>query len=82
MTTTVSENNLVSIPPEIAQELGIRPGTELEWVKTEHGEVIVRPRRTRGELARELLGSGRKWLEPGTDPIAELIEERRRDDGS
>ncbi|NUQ38023.1 MAG: hypothetical protein HUU23_09545 [Caldilineales bacterium] len=34
----------------------------------------------RSELARRVAGSGRAWLSPGVDPIAELIEDRVRED--
>jgi AbrB family looped-hinge helix DNA binding protein len=80
MTTTVSKNNEVSIPADIARELDIHPGTELEWEKTGEGTVIVRPLPSRAELERQLRGAGRRWLKPGDDPIAELVRERRHDD--
>jgi hypothetical protein len=35
---------------------------------------------SRGELARELMGAGRRWLKPGADPIGDLIREREQDD--
>lgn len=34
----------------------------------------------RGELARQLMGAGRRWLRPGADPIGDLIREREQDD--
>lgn len=34
----------------------------------------------RGELARQLMGAGRRWLKPGADPIGDLIREREQDD--
>jgi hypothetical protein len=34
----------------------------------------------RGELARELMGAGRRWLKTGIDPIGDLIREREQDD--
>ena len=39
MTTTVTESNQVSIPPDIAREFNIHPGTRLEWAKA--GEGII-----------------------------------------
>ena len=35
---------------------------------------------SRGELARELMGAGRRWLKPGADPVGDLIRERELDD--
>jgi hypothetical protein len=34
----------------------------------------------RGELARQLMGAGRRWLKPGADPVGDLIREREQDD--
>jgi AbrB family looped-hinge helix DNA binding protein len=79
MTTTVAENNQVSIPPEIVREFDIRPGTELEWAKGTDGNIIIKPLFKRGELARQVLGAGRRWLRPECDPIADLIKEREQD---
>ena len=80
MTTTVTESNQVSIPPDIAREFDIHPGTQLEWANGGEGIISVRPLPGGGELARQLLGAGRRWLKPGANPIAELIRERERDE--
>lgn len=80
MTTTVTESNQVSIPPDIAREYNIRPGTRLAWAKSDKGAILVKPLPNRGELARELMGEGRRWLKPGDDPIGDLIRDRKRDD--
>lgn len=80
MTTTVGESNVVCIPPEIAREFDIHPGTRLEWARTEGGHIEVKPLPGRGELARELMGAGRHLLAPGDDPIGNLLRGRERDD--
>ncbi len=80
MSTTVGENNQVSIPPEIAREFDIHPGTRLEWANAGEGVIAVKPIRNRGELARQLMGAGRRWLKPGIDPVADLIRQREEDD--
>lgn len=80
MTTTVSETNSVSIPPEIAREFDIHPGTRLEWTKSPAGTITVKPLPARAQLARQLMGAGRRWVKPGTDPIADHIREREQDD--
>ena len=79
MTTTVTESNQVSIPPEIAREFHIHPGTRLDWAKAGEGVIAVKPLPSRGELARQLLGAGRHLLKPGVDPIGDLIREREAD---
>jgi AbrB family looped-hinge helix DNA binding protein len=58
MTMTVTNNNEVSIPPWIAREFEIHPGTRLEWAKTTDGAIIVKPLPDRGELGRQLMGAG------------------------
>jgi len=80
MTTTVKDRNLVSIPPDIARDFNIQPGTRLEWTKAGDGVIAVRPLPSRGQIARELLGAGRHLVKPGADPIGDLVRERERDD--
>ena len=80
MTTTVRESNQVGIPPDIASEFDIHPGTKLEWTKGGEGVITLKLLLRRGELARQLLGAGRRWLKPGADPIGDLISEREQDD--
>jgi antitoxin component of MazEF toxin-antitoxin module len=55
LTTIVAESNQVSIPPDIAREFGIHPGTRLEWAKAGEGVITVKPLPRRGELARQLI---------------------------
>ena len=71
MTTTVGESNQVSIPPDMAREFDIHPGTRLEWAKAGDGVITVKPLPSRGEMARQLMGA---------DPIGDLLRERERDD--
>jgi bifunctional DNA-binding transcriptional regulator/antitoxin component of YhaV-PrlF toxin-antitoxin module len=80
VTTTVTETNQSIIPPDIAREFNIHPGTQLEWIKAGAGSIQVKPLPSRGELARQLMGSGKDRLKLGIDPIAELIRERVEDD--
>ena len=80
MTTIVSESNQVRIPPDIAREFGIHPGTQLDWTEAGEGVISVKPLHRRGRLARQLLGAGRHLLRPGADPVGDLIRERESDD--
>ena len=76
MITTVTRKNMVTIPAEVARRLGIKPGWKLNWQPVEgKNEIIVRVIPDRGELARRLLGTGRKFS-PDRDAVAELIAER------
>lgn len=81
MITTVTGKNQVTIPAELARELNIKAGTQLDWSKDEDGTLRVKPLPSRGELARRLAGMGASWLNPGDDPVADLIRERLADDG-
>lgn len=80
MITTVTGKNQVTIPARIARMLDIQPGARLNWEIGEEGMLIVHVLPQRGQLAREAAGMGKAWLSPGSDPVAELIEERLLDD--
>jgi len=80
MITTVTGNNQVTIPAELARRFNIKAGTRLEWTSEADGALLVKPLPSRGELARRLAGIGQPWLKPGDDPIADLIRERVAED--
>lgn len=76
MITTVTQKNMVTIPAEVGRKMGIRPGWKLDWQPVEgKEEILVRVIPDRGELARRLLGAGRKFS-PDRDAVAELVAER------
>ena len=76
MITTVTQKNMITLPAEIGRRLGIKPGYRLDWQPVEgKEEILVRVIPDRGELARRLLGAGRKFA-PERDAVAELIRER------
>jgi len=76
MITTVTQKNMITIPAEVGRRLGIKPGYRLDWQPVEgKEEILVRVIPDRGELARRLLGAGRKFA-PERDAVAELIQER------
>ena len=79
MTTTVGRENTVTIPTEVGRRLGIKPGYRLDWQPVEgKDEILVRVIPDRGQMARRLLGAGRK-LSARRDAVAELIAERVAD---
>lgn len=80
MITTVTGKNQVTIPAELARELGLAPGTRLDWSKGEDGTLIIKVLPGRVELAKRLAGRGKRHVRSGSDPIGELIEERQRED--
>ena len=76
MITTVTQENMVALPAEISQAFGIKPGWRLDRQPIEgRNEILVRLIPDRGDLARQLLGAGRKFS-PERDSVAELIAER------
>jgi AbrB family looped-hinge helix DNA binding protein len=80
MMTTITSKNMVTIPVEIRRAFGIKPGRRLEWVpNVEQNEIVVRVIPDRGELARRLLGSGRRYSSD-RDSVAELVAERESDE--
>lgn len=79
MTTTVTQKNMVTIPAEVARKMGIKPGCRLDWQAVEGtDEILVRVIPDRGELARRLLGTGKRFS-PERDAVADLIEERTKE---
>ncbi len=76
MITTVTQKNMVTIPAEVGRKFGIKPGWRLDWQPVEgKDEILVRVIPDRGERARRLLGSGRRFS-PDRDSVAELVAER------
>lgn len=80
MITTVTEKNQVTIPTQLADEMGIESGTRIEWIIKGEGILIAQVLPSRGQLARKARGMGKSWLREGEDPIAELIADRAADD--
>jgi AbrB family looped-hinge helix DNA binding protein len=76
MITTVTQKNMITIPAEVGRHFGIKPGYRLDWQVMEgRDEILVRVIPDRAELARRLLGAGRRFA-PNRDAVAELIAER------
>lgn len=76
MITTVTQKNMVTIPAELGRHYGIKPGYRLDWqIIQGKDEILVRVIPDRAELARRLLGAGRRFS-PDRDAVAELIAER------
>jgi len=79
MITTVTQKNMVTIPAAVGRQYGIRPGYRLDWQPVEGtDEILVRVIPDRQELARRLLGAGRRFS-PERDAVADLVAERAAD---
>ncbi len=76
MITTVTQKNMITIPAEVGRHFGIKAGYRLDWQVMEgRDEILVRVIPDRAELARRLLGAGRRFASE-RDAVAELIAER------
>jgi bifunctional DNA-binding transcriptional regulator/antitoxin component of YhaV-PrlF toxin-antitoxin module len=80
MTTTLTGKNQITLPAELVKELGLVPGSKIEWSKGRDGSIKGRKKMTRLEAAKKLQGMGAKWLKPGDDMVALLLKIRREDD--
>ena len=80
MITTITGKNQVTLPAEIVKALALTPGTRLDWRIGPDGSIVAQPRPSRAKMAAAFLGSGRRLLQPGDDPVAELIAERAAED--
>ncbi len=82
MITTVTGKNQITIPAVLARQLNIQPGQRIDWQIGADDTLVAKLLPRRSELARQAAGMGRRWLEEGTDPVADLIEERSLDDNN
>ena len=81
MITEVLDKNVVTIPELLAAGHGIKPGSRLDWKETGEADVLtVKILPDYAALATSLMGAGRKHLQPGADPVAELEQARERED--
>lgn len=80
MITTITGKNQVTLPADLVKALDLIPGTRLEWAIGPNRTLIATPRPTRAQLAEALMGAGRQYLRPGSDPIRDLIAERVEED--
>ncbi len=80
MITTVTGKNQVSIPARIAEAHDIRPGCRLEWKQgSQPNTLTVTIHPDPAQVAKSMLGRGRRHLPQGGSAVEGLIEERRRE---
>ena len=80
MITTITGKNQVTLPAEIVRALDLTPGTQLDWTIGPDRTLVATPVLSRAQRAAALLGAGRKYLRPGSDPVRDLIAERVQED--
>jgi len=80
MTTTLTGKNQVTVPAEIARQMGLEPGSKLDWTVGEKpGTIVIEVRPSIRQMLAEAQAIGRRMKEgpmKGRDLIAELIAER------
>lgn len=81
MTTTLTGKNQITVPAQITRKLGLTPGARFDWaVSHQPNKIIITIKPTRKQLLGEVRAIGRKFKQPGHDPIGDLIRERVQDD--
>ena len=76
---SVSSRGQATIPKEFREELGIETPGRVKFVRTDRGEVVVRPIQSVTDLRGVLAG---KTDEEGRSATERLREERERDSAS
>jgi bifunctional DNA-binding transcriptional regulator/antitoxin component of YhaV-PrlF toxin-antitoxin module len=81
MITTVTGKNQVTVPAALASEEGIKPGTRLEWARTDREHVVeVRILPSTVDLARDMRGRGKRRPGSTLSAVEGLIREREQDE--
>ena len=81
MITTVTGKNQITIPAAIANRIGLKSGSRIDWQlssKPDEIRCIVLPEPS--AIAASLRGAGKRFLKPGQDPSADLLAERSADE--
>src|SRR6056297_1583599 len=76
---SISARGQATIPKEFREELGIETPGRVKFVRTEEGEIVVRPIRSVTDLRGVLAG---KTDEEGRSAVERLREERASDKAS
>ena len=78
MTTTLTGKNQVTVPAEIAREMGLQPGARFDWVRGEQpGTIVIHVQPTIRQLLDRVQELGRQ--SKNRHLIEELIAERALD---
>ncbi len=81
MITKLTGKNQVTVPAEVVEKAGLKPGTRLEWrVTGQPGLLEVRVLPDLASYARALRGAGRRSLRKRGSPVERLVKERSRED--
>ncbi len=83
MITTVTGKNQITIPAAIANRIGLKNGSRIDWQLTANPDeirciVLAEP----AVIAASLRGAGKRFLITGQDPSAALLVERSADESA
>lgn len=81
MITTVTGKNQITIPAAIANHIGLKSGSRIDWQLGPRADEIrctVLPEPS--VIAASLRGAGKRFLKPGQEPGAALLAERLADE--
>lgn len=79
MTLVAREDLSVPISDEMAEKMGLYPGTRVQWERTADGGYALRPALTRQEAARQMHRMPAHTLTSGESAVTDLIFEREED---
>ncbi len=77
---TITGKNQITIPAAIVREMQLEPGMRLEFEVGDKRTLIGRLVLSPYELAMQLEGILQDALQPGDDPVGDLIRERVEED--
>jgi hypothetical protein len=79
MSIVVRDDLSVSIPEELAREVGIYKGSSVEWGRPPDGRLTLSADSKRHEIVDRFCGSLLPYLKSGESVVEDLIRERERD---
>ncbi|RYG38053.1 hypothetical protein EON81_04780 [bacterium] len=77
MSIVVREDLSVPISEEMAEQMGLHPGSSVQWERAQDGSYILRPVLPREEAVRRLRGMSKSWLKPGESGVESFLQERQ-----
>lgn len=81
MITRITGKNQVTVPAEVVEKAGLKPGTRLEWRITNRVDVLeARVLLDQASLAQALRGAGNRSPRKRGSAVGRLVAERGRGD--
>ncbi len=81
MITTVTGKNQITIPAAIANRIGLKSGSRIDWqLGSKPDEILCIVMPEPSVIAASLRGAGKRYVKPGQDPTSALLAERSADE--